>query len=349
VGCATPDQVSRLFAKVRQEAGLGDDVVLSIHCHNDLGLAVANSLAAVLEGAGQVHCTVNGIGERAGNTPLEELAAVFEVHGESMGVSTGIQLDRIHSVSRLVRRLTGISLQAHKPLVGDHSFVYHVGVPQLADAVEKPPYEIVDPGKLGIRAAMEPLDERASMEQFQARMIELGYEVKPQVVEQCYGAFRDLAAKKEQVTDADLELLLNEILSKEPARFKLMYLSVSAGSISVPNATVQLEVDGETIQDAGFGHGPVDAAFKTIFKIVKRSPRLLRYEVNAATSGSDAQGEVTVSLEDNGLMVNGRGLDTDIVLASAKALVDGLNKLDRIQENPSVFEFTEEESFMPRL
>lgn len=349
VGYASPGEIGELFRKIGQEVNRGDQVVFSVHCHNDLGLAVANSLAAVAQGANQVHCTVNGVGERAGNTPLEELAAVLNTRASHFNAETRIRMDQIHSTSRLVQRLTGVNLQPHKPVVGTNAFVCEGGVPQLADAAEKPPYEIMDPAKLGIRTAGEALTETTTVEQFRARAGELGYDLQAGELNECYQAFQELAGKKESIFDADLEFLLNQVAGKEQMRYELLYLNVSAGSISVPNATVQLRMNGEVVQDAGFGHGPVDAAFKTIFKMVRRFPRLVRYEVNAVTSGTDAQGEVTIRLEENGLLVNGRGVGTDIVLASAKALIDGLNKLERIQKYPVVSEFTDEESWTPRL
>lgn len=349
VGRAIPSDVTQLFKRLQKEIERFDEVKFSIHCHNDLGLAVANSLAAIAEGATQIHCTVNGIGERAGNTALEELIAALSVRSAEFGADTHIQLDQIYPTSRLVRRLTGINFQPHKPVVGSNAFFYEAAVPQLADATEKPPYEILNPERLGIQTGRDLMRAETSLEEFGERVAELGYELKGEILEECYRAFQDLAGKKEQIFDADLELLVGSKAAMEQLRYKLLYLNVSAGSISVPNATVQLEADGQILQDAGFGHGPVDAAFRTIFKMAKRFPRLVRYEVNAVTPGTDAQGEVTVRLEENGHLVDGRAVDTDIVLASARALIDGLNKLERLKVQPAISEFTDEESWMPRL
>lgn len=349
IGCAVPAGVSGLFGRLRKEVEHFNEVVFSIHCHNDLGLAVANSLTAVTEGAKQVQCTINGIGERAGNAPLEEIVVALRTHSAHFNAQTNIQLDQIYPTCRLLRRLTGITIQPHKPVIGANVFVYESIVPQLADSTEKPPFEIINPQDLGIQNVGDLLNSETSLAVFKTRAAELGYEMEEPKLEECYEAFLDLAAKKELVYDADLELLLGERAALEQVRYRLLYLNVTAGSISVPNATVQLEVDGQVVQDAGFGHGPVDAAFKTICKMVKRFPRLVRYEVNAVTSGTDAQGEVTIRLEENGCLVNGRAVDTDIVLASAKALVDGLNKLESMHVEPVISEFTDEESFMPRL
>lgn len=349
VGAATPSDMKSLVQFLLDEAGSSAQGRLSIHCHNDLGLAVANSLAALEVGARQVHCTVNGIGERAGNAPLEELVVALCVHPTQFNGETGVKLDEIYPTCRLVRRLTGIALQPHKPIVGSNVFVFESVVPQLADRIEKPPCEIIDPRLLGIENVGEVLDAKTSLEAFKNKVAELGYEVTEPQLTQCYEAFQELAAKKEFVFDADLELLMGSKSSLEEARYRLLYLNVMAGSISVPNATVQLEIDGQIVQDAGFGHGPVDAAFKTICKMAKRFPKLVRYEVNAVTSGTDAQGEVTIRLEEQGCLVDGRAVDTDIVLASAKALVDGLNKLESLHVEPQISEFTDLESLLPRL
>ena len=349
VGCAHPADITHLLQRLKNEVECFGDVVLSIHCHNDLGLAVANSLAAVAEGVGQVHCTINGIGERAGNTPLEELVVALHTRPEGPGPRTSVRLDQIASTSRLVRRLTGISLQPHKPVVGGNVYVYESLVPQLADSTEKPPFEIIRPQDVGLAEESCVLTAKTSREAFKARALELGYELDNAALEVCYTAFEEFVSRKENVFDADLELLLSTRAAAEPVRYKLLYLNVTAGSISVPNATVQLEVDGEILQDAGFGRGPVDASFKTICRMLKRFPKMVRYEVNAVTMGADAQGEVTIRLEESGYLVQGRAVDTDIVLASARSLIDGLNKLDRLRAEPEISEFTDVESRMPRL
>lgn len=349
VGCATPSDVSRLFHILKEKASRLNEIVLGVHCHNDLGLATANSLAAVAEGAMQVHCTVNGIGERAGNAALEEVAALLNLRAKELNASTNIRLDQIYPACRLVRRITGIGLQPHKPIVGTNAFFFESVAPQLADSTEKPPFEILNRETLGIDNGTDHLSGETTREQFSSRLVELGYKLIEEKIDECYEAFQELAARKEQVFDADLELLVGTRAAVEQFTYKLVYLNVTAGSISVPTATVQLEIDGETFHDAGFGHGPVDATFKTICKMAKRCPKLLRYELNAVTPGTDAQGEVTVRLEENGQIVNGRAVDTDIVMASAKAFVDGLNKLESLHVEPSISEFTDDESWMPRL
>ncbi len=349
VGYATPFDVGELFAVLRREVKQFDRVAFSVHCHNDLGLAAANSLAAIAAGAAQVHCTVNGIGERAGNAALEEVVSALSVHAGRFGVQLGVRLDQTYPTSRLVRLLTGINLRPHKPVVGENAFAHEVAVPQLSDTEETPPYETLQPEKLGIHFAGDGLTAGTSLDEFRNRLVELGYEFDEPRLQELFGDFKEFTEKKENVFDADLELLISSKVDPGGLRYRLQYLRVPAGSISVPNATVQMEVDGQTRQDSGFGHGPVDAAFRTILKMANRNPRLTQYEVTAATPGSDAQGEVTVRLEENGYVVNGRAVDSDVVLASAKALIDGLNKLERLRGEPVVSEFTDEESWQPLL
>lgn len=349
VGYTTPNEISALFQQLRERVSRFDQAVFSIHCHNDLGLAVANSVAAISAGAGQVHCTVNGIGERAGNAALEEIAVALAARGDYLDAETGIQLQHIYPTCRMVRRLSGNTLQPNKPVVGSNAFVFDPLVPQLADATEPPPYRFIEPESLGFDQVGDCLAITSALAQFSDRAAELGYQLSTGDLEDCYEKFQELAAQRETVPDKDIELLLNEKLDRGLIRYKLLYLNVSAGSISVPNATVQMEVNGKNLQDAGFGRGPVDAAFKTIYKMVNRHPKLVRYEVNAVTAGTDAQGEVCVRLEEQGRMVQGRAVDNDIVLASAKALVDGLNKLEYTHTRRAVSEFTDEDSWFPQL
>ncbi|MCU0574899.1 MAG: 2-isopropylmalate synthase [Syntrophobacteraceae bacterium] len=346
VGCALPADVEGMVSAVLAKV---PGTSLSIHCHNDLGLAVANSLAAIRAGARQIHCTVNGIGERAGNAPLEELGALFALRSADLRMESGLKLDQIYPTSRLVRRLTGIGVQPHKPIVGSNAFLGELAAPQLADATAPPPFEIIQPEALGIHTGMDALGQDASLEALGNRLSELGYSFGSGEVRELYTEFQELALRKENVFDADLELLAGQRAPSEGSRYRLLYLNVTAGSISVPNATVQLEVDGEIVQDAGFGQGPVDAAFKTILRMVKRFPKLVRYEVNAVTPGADAQGEISLRLQENGVFVDGKAVGTDIVLASAQALIDGLNKLEHVVAHTGISEFTEEEGWLPRL
>jgi len=347
-GCATPNDVSAIFRILKREVERFGEAVWSVHCHNDLGLATANAFTAAAEGAAQMHCTVNGIGERAGNTALEELALILHLRSEQLDAECRIRLDQIFPTCRLVGRLTGSGIQPHKPVVGSNAFSFDAEVPQLDDSREKPPFEIVRRETLGIQPSGHVLTADAGRDEFRDRLADLAYDLDGETLDECYAAFQDLAARKEEVFDADLELLAGTRTATERFHYRLVYLNVTAGSISVPTATVQLEVGGQVFQDAGFGFGAVDATFKTICKLARRYPKLIRYELSGVTPGTDAQGEVTVRLEENGRVVNGRAAETDIVLASAKALVDGLNKLESLQSRGSISEFADEESWTPK-
>ncbi|MGC8720229.1 MAG: alpha-isopropylmalate synthase regulatory domain-containing protein [Thermodesulforhabdaceae bacterium] len=347
VGCATPWKVEALVGELKKR--FGDSLRISIHCHNDLGLATANSFAALKAGAEQVHCTVNGIGERAGNTPLEELAVLIHLYGSEAGLSSSVVMNRLYPLSRVVERYTGVSLSAMKPLVGTNAFICDVTTPQLGDTTEKPPFAVITPEQIGIPRPGEPLNRDTDFDTFKKRLESIGYSLSDENYQRAYDLFKDVAGKKEYLFDEDLEVIVHQTLSQIPERYKLLYLNVSAGSIPVPHATVQLEIDGQIVQDAGFGHGPVDAAFKTIFRMVKRFPKLIRYEVNAATMGTDAQGQVLLRLQEEDTVVDGRGVNTDIVMASALALIDALNKLEAYRGKREISELSEDESWTVRL
>jgi 2-isopropylmalate synthase len=347
VGCATPWKVEALVGELKKR--FGDSLRLSIHCHNDLGLATANSFAALRAGAEQVHCTVNGVGERAGNTPLEELAVIIGLYGAELGLSSSIVLNKLYPLSRIVERYTGVSLSVMKPLVGTNAFLCDVSTPQLSDTTEKPPFAVITPEEIGIPVSVEPLARDASFEKFKERLESLGYSLSSENCRKAYELFLDVAKKKDYLFNEDIEIIVHQSLSQVPERYRLLYLNVSAGSIPVPHATVQLEIDGQIVQDAGFGHGPVDAAFKTIFRMVKRFPRLIRYEVNAATMGTDAQGQVLLRLQEEDTIVDGRAVNTDIVMASALALIDALNKLEAYRGKREISEMSEDESWTVKL
>lgn len=347
VGCATPWKVENLISELKKR--FGNDIRISIHCHNDLGLATANSFTALKAGAEQVHCTVNGLGERAGNAALEELAVLINLYGSEFGLESSIVLNKLHLISRIVEHYTGVSMSVLKPLVGANAFVCDVSTPQLGDTTEKPPFAVVRPEQIGIPRTQEPCDRDTDYEKFSKRLETLGYVLDDEVRRRAYAIFMDVARKKDYLFNEDLEIIVHQTISQVPQRYKLLYLNVSAGSIPVPHATVQLEIDGQVVQDAGFGHGPVDATFKTIFRMVKRFPKLVRYEVNAATIGTDAQGRVLLRLQEDNTIVDGRAVHTDIVMASALALIDALNKLEFYSGRREISEMSEDESWTIKL
>lgn len=347
VGCATPWKVETMIEELKKR--FGDDIRISIHCHNDLGLAAANSFAALKAGAEQAHCTVNGLGERAGNAPLEELAVMIDLYGKEYDIVSTIVLNKLYLLSKIVERYTGVSMGVLKPLVGANAFMCDVSTPQLGDATEKPPFGVISPDRIGIPRFEEPFDRETDYEKFSKRLESLGYILDDEARTRAYALFMDVAKKKEYLFNEDLDVIVHQTLSQVPQRYKLLYLNVSAGSIPVPHATVQLEIDGQVVQDAGFGHGPVDATFKTVFRMVKRFPKLIRYEVNAATMGTDAQGQVLLRLQEDDTIVDGRAVSTDIVMASALALIDALNKLEFYRGRKEISEMSEDESWTVKL
>ncbi|SFM65019.1 alpha-isopropylmalate synthase regulatory domain-containing protein [Thermodesulforhabdus norvegica] len=343
VGYATPWLIENIIGKICSE--IKDEIVVGIHCHNDLGLATPNSIAALRAGASLVHCTVNGLGERAGNARLEEIATIIAIHGKALGLSTSVAMDRIGPVCRLLERHTGISFGPLKPLTGSYAFYCEPSGPQIGDVAELPPCFVIREEDIGMVKNGEPMDQDTPFEVFKARVKELGYVLKEGEYQRCYETFQRLASKKENIFNSDLELIVRQALFHVPQKYRLLYLNVSAGSIPVPHATVQLEIDGQVVQDAGFGHGPVDAAFKTIFRMVRRFPKLIHYEVKAATLGTDAQGMVLLRVQEGDTIVDGWGAHVDIVLASAQALIDALNKLEHYGGRREVSEYTDDEAW----
>lgn len=343
VGYSTPWLVEEIISRV--STTFGNDIVIGIHCHNDLGLATSNSLTALKAGASQVHCTINGIGERAGNTRLEEIAAVIALHGQHLGMSTSIIMERLGPICRLIEKYTGIYFGPLKPLTGAYAFACEALVPQIGDVTEIPPCYVIRAEDIGATGNGEPMDQDTPFEVFKVRVKEFGYVLKEEEYQKCYEMFQQLVTKKDQIFDSDLELIVRQTLFHVPQKYRLLYLNVSAGSIPVPHATVQLEIDGQVIQDAGFGHGPVDATFKTIFRMVRRFPRLVHYEVKAATVGTDAQGMVLLRVQEGETIVDGRGVHVDIVLASAYALIDALNKLEHYRGRREISEYTDNDAW----
>jgi 2-isopropylmalate synthase len=304
------------------------NVILSVHCHNDLGLAVANSLAAIQNGARQVECTINGIGERAGNTSLEEVVMALRTRRDLFQFHTRINPKHIYTTSRLVSKITGMVVQPNKAVVGANAFAHESGIHQDGVLKEKRTYEIMTPESVGIPKSSLVLGKLSGRHAFRERLRELGYRLSETDLERAFNQFKQLADKKREIFDEDIESIVVEEILRMPRRFKLVYINVVAGNVTVPTATVQMEVDGQLRQEAGFGDGPVDATFKTIKKITRTKSKLLQFAINAITSGTEAQGEVTVRLQEKGNTVIGQGADTDVIVASAKAYINALNKME---------------------
>jgi 2-isopropylmalate synthase len=334
VGYATPDEFGELIGRIRSRVKGIEAVVLSVHCHNDLGLAVANSLAAVRAGARQVECTINGIGERAGNAALEEVVMALKTRGDHFRVGTRVRTEYLYPTSRMISRITGIPVQPNKAIVGANAFSHESGIHQDGILKEKSTYEIMRPESVGWGQTSLVLGKHSGRHALKDRLEKLGYELTPQDLDRVFQRFKALADRNKDVYDEDLEALVEDEVLRMPARYKLNYLHVTSGSVTVPTASVKLEIDGVEHAGAGFGIGPVDATFQTIARIAGANARLKRFAINAITGGSDAQGEVTVRLEANGHEVVGQGTHPDVIVASARAYVNALNRLDYRKRYP---------------
>jgi 2-isopropylmalate synthase len=336
VGYSMPDEFGSLIKNIREGVKNIDKSVISVHCHNDLGLAVANTLAAIKNGARRVECTVNGIGERAGNASLEEIVMALRTRRDFHRCDTNIHTEHIYNTSRLLTHITGIGVQPNKAIVGNNAFAHEAGIHQDGVLKERTTYEIMTPQSIGVFQSTLVLGKHSGRHAFRERLREIGYELSEENINIAFKRFKELADKKKEVFDEDIEAIIIDEILRIPDTYRLVYLNVISGSVTVPVATVQIEIEGEVIQEAGFGSGPIDAVFKTISKIAKTDCKLIRYAVNSITGGTDALGEVTVRLEEGGIQVIGQGADTDIIMASAKAFVNALNRLDYRKKHPIV-------------
>jgi 2-isopropylmalate synthase len=311
-------------------------VVLSVHCHDDLGLATANSLAGLRAGARQVEVTVNGIGERAGNTSLEEIVMALYTRREHLGLVSSINAKEIYPASRLVSMITGIVVQPNKAVVGANAFAHEAGIHQDGVLKNRMTYEIMEPETVGLSMNRLVLGKHSGKHAFKRKLSELGYEFSEEDVRRLFVKFKELADKRKEILDEDVEVLVAEEILRVPDRYQLDYLNVVSGTVSIPTAMVRLRIDGQEAQGAGFGVGPIDATFNTIAKMTGTRSRLVRFSINAISGGTDAQGEVTVRLQENGLIALGKGADPDIFIASARAYINGLNRLEYLKRNPSL-------------
>jgi 2-isopropylmalate synthase len=325
VGYTTPAEFGATIKAIKGR--IGDRAVISVHCHNDLGLAVANSLEAIANGAGQVECTINGIGERAGNCSMEEVVMALKTRKDFYDADTRINTKEIIRTSRLVTRITGIGVQPNKAIVGANAFAHESGIHQDGLLKEKMTYEIIRPEQIGLQRTELVLGKHSGRHAFKTRLKDLGYELDPEEVETAFKKFKHLADQKKDIFDEDIEALVSEEVSKTPQTYSLLDLSVKSGIKVKPAATLKLKVKGRTVEKTSRGDGPVDAAYKAIAAVTKTKSDLLKFEVKSITGGTDALGEVMVSLEEDGRRVRGQGTDTDIIVAAAKAYVNALNKL----------------------
>ena len=334
VGYAIPEEFGNLIKYIKSHTPNIHQAVISVHCHNDLGLATSNTLAAISAGARQAEVTLNGIGERAGNTSLEEVVMALHTRPNFLPFTTGVNTRLIYPSSRLVTMITGMIVQPNKAIVGANAFAHEAGIHQ--DGVLKNPmtYEIMQPETIGLSQNLLILGKHSGRHALRERLSSLGYDLSDDELKLVFKKFKELADKKKHVLDEDLEAIVTEGILRTADVFKLYYLHVTSGTTVMPMASVQLSIGGRTVKDAGYGNGPIDAAFNTIAKLTGTSSELLRFTVSALTGGTDAQGEVTVRLRENGLVALGKGSDPDIITASAKAYINGLNRLEYLKANP---------------
>ncbi len=330
VGYALPHQFGKMIKSLIERIPNSDKAVFSVHCHNDLGLAVANSLSAVVNGARQVECTINGLGERAGNASLEELVMVIKTRQDSLKLGTNVDTRHIVPTSRLVSGITGFPVQPNKAIVGANAFAHESGIHQDGFIKNRETYEIMKPEDVGWNTSRITLGKLSGRNAFKVRMEALGITFQtPDALNEVFSRFKILADKKSKIYDEDLQALVSDMRPGDvPKKYTLVMMEVSSSTNRQPTATIVMTVDGQQHEVNSEGDGPVDAVFKAIEKVVQSGGHLALYNVSGITSGTDSQGDVTVRLEKAGRIVNGIGKDTDIVLASAKAYIDALNLLN---------------------
>src|SRR5918996_980601 len=329
VGYGTPQEFGQLIRRVREQVHNSHKAIISVHCHNDLGLAVANSLTAIVEGAGQVECTINGIGERAGNASLEEIVMALRTRKDYFGLDTGVKTEEIFRTSRLLSHVTGIHVQPNKAIVGENAFAHEAGIHQDGVLKEKSTYEIMKPEDIGRPSNKLVLGKHSGRAALNSRLKELGFELGPTEIDRAFKKFKDLADRKKEVYDEDLVSIVTDEATQTTETYTLDYLHVLSGTGVVPSATVKLVRDGQTYQDSGIGDGPVDAVLAAIDAITGVKGRLQDYAIRAATSGKDAIGEVSVKVDFDGTIVSGKGATTDVIEASVRAYLNALNRVVR--------------------
>nr|WP_319249326.1 2-isopropylmalate synthase [uncultured Celeribacter sp.] len=328
VGYTTPRESADIIRMLLERVPGADEVIFATHCHNDLGMATANSLAAVEAGARQIECTINGLGERAGNTALEEVVMALKVRNDIMPYSTGIDTSKIIGISRRVSQVSGFAVQPNKAIVGKNAFAHESGIHQDGMLKNKETFEIMRPQDVGLAGTSLPLGKHSGRAALRAKLGDLGYALADNQLKDVFVRFKDLADRKKEVYDDDLIALLQDAgAAEQNERIKVKFLRVICGTEAPQSADMTLIVDGEEKQITMQGDGPVDATFKAIKAIFPTSARLQLYQVQAVTEGTDAQATVSVRLEEDGKISTGQSSDTDTVVASAKAYVNALNRL----------------------
>ncbi|MDA8425234.1 MAG: 2-isopropylmalate synthase [Treponema sp.] len=328
VGYSVPDEFGELVRSVRSGVKGIERVVFSVHCHNDLGLAVANTLAAIDAGAEQVECTVNGIGERAGNAALEEIVMALRTRADRYGATTGVETTQLYTASRLVSSVTGVKVQPNKAVIGENAFAHEAGIHQHGVLANRATYEIMTPESVGIPQSVMVLGKHSGRHAFDQRLAQLGIRVDPKTLPELFERFKALADKKKVVSDKDIEALAIGAAIQPQERFRLDRFVINSGNTIAATSTVRLALQGGGhAERVAVGDGPIDASFKAIDQIVGKRPVLEDFALDAVTGGKDAQGEARVRIELEGRRYNGRGLSTDVVEASVRAYLGAINAM----------------------
>jgi 2-isopropylmalate synthase len=335
VGYAQPQEYGELISYLLENVSNSQKAIFSVHCHNDLGLGVANTLAAIKAGARQAEVTLSGIGERAGNAAVEEVVMALNVRKDYYNLETGIDTAQIYPSCRLLSMIIGQPIPPNKAITGANAFAHESGIHQDGMLKNRQTYEIMTPDSIGKSSSDIVIGKHSGRHALKSKLDELGYRLTEEQLTQVFQAVKNLADIKKQVFMEDVEAVVLEEVYRIPDKFKLMYLSSMSGNMAIPTAALKMEVRGEEKLLSGFGVGPIDAVFNTIDSLVQRKPRLTRYSVNAITGGTDAQGEVTVRLEENSITSVGRASDPDIIVASAKAYINALNRLAKKESDPA--------------
>ena len=327
VGYATPEEYGKLIADLIATIPNSDKAVFSTHCHNDLGLAVANSLAGIANGAGQIECTINGIGERAGNAALEEIVMALQVRSDRLPYATGVVSEQLTAASRLVSNATGFPVQYNKAIVGKNAFAHESGIHQDGMLKHTETYEIMTPESVGVHQSSLVMGKHSGRHAFRKKIEEMGFDLGPNAIQDAFVRFKELADRKKQIYDEDIVALVSDEMLRGQEKMRLVSLAVVAGTKGPQQATLSLDIGGEVRETTATGNGPVDAIFNAIHELYPHEANLQLYQVHAVTEGTDAQAEVSVRLEQSGKAVTGQGADPDTLVASARAYVNALNRL----------------------
>lgn len=326
VGYSTPNEFGKLIKDIKENVNGIENAIVSVHCHNDLGLAVANSLAAIENGAEQIECAVNGLGERAGNAALEEIIMALKTRNDIYKINLDVNTEKIYRLSSLVSHFTGVKVQPNKAIVGANAFAHESGIHQHGVLTNRETYEIMTPESVGFKTNNMVLGKHSGRHAFENRVKELGYDILKEDIQEAFIKFKELADKKKEISDKDIEAILNHGRIELEEKYKLKSFNVSTGNKITSTATVSLEIDGQVKEEAACGDGPVNALYNAIERLLGSNREIKDYNISAITSGADALGEVSIKLESKDKIVIGRGVSTDVIEASVLAYINALNK-----------------------